>query len=116
MKRKLKEMFPEVSSQYEKDLNDHIIYVHDEASCPVLKPYCMAVTLYPLMIEGVGKIDGVTPSAPNDIQSFSGQVTNLVFLLSSQCKGAVALGDYFIALNYYVIKEFGSNWYNSWML
>lgn len=112
MKRKLKEMFPEVSSQYEKDLNDHIIYVHDEASCPVLKPYCMAVTLYPLMIEGVGKIDGVTPSAPNDIQSFSGQVTNLVFLLSSQCKGAVALGDYFIALNYYVIKEFGPNWYN----
>lgn len=111
MKKKLQKMFPEVSSQYEKDLDNHIIYVHDEASCPVLKPYCMAVTLYPLMVEGVGKIDGVTPSAPNDIQSFSGQVTNLAFLLSSQCKGAVAFGDYFIALNYYVIKEFGPNWY-----
>lgn len=45
------------------------------------------------------------------IQSFSGQCTNLVFLLSSQCKGAVALGDYLIALNYYVIQEFGENWY-----
>jgi len=112
MKKKLSKMFPELASQYEQDLNDHIIYVHDEASCPVLKPYCMAVTLYPLMLEGVGKIDGVTPSAPNDIQSFSGQVTNLAFLLSSQCKGAVAFGDYFIALNYYVIKEFGEKWYD----
>lgn len=112
MKDKLNELYPEVAKQYEEDLNHYIIYTHDEASSPTLKPYCMAVTLYPLMNEGSGNIDGVTPSIPNDIQSFSGQVTNLVFLLSSQCKGAVALGDYFIALNYYVISEFGSNWYD----
>lgn len=111
MKKKLKEMFPEVADQYEKDLDDHIIYVHDEASTPVLKPYCMAASLYPLMAEGTGNIDGVTPSPPNDIQSFSGQVTNLVFLLSSQVKGAVALGEYLIAFNYYVVKEFGPEWY-----
>lgn len=111
MKDKLKELYPEVAKQYEKDLNDHIIYAHDEASTPTLKYYCCAVTLYPLMLEGVGNIDGVTPTPPNDIQSFSGQVTNLAFLLSSQCKGAVAFGDYFIALNYYVIKEFGAHWY-----
>ena len=111
MKDKLYELFPEVAKNYGKDLNNHIIYTHDEASTPVLKPYCMAVTLYPLMIEGVGNIDGVTPTAPNDISSFSGQVTNLAFLLSSQCKGAVAFGDYFITLNYYVVKEFGEIWY-----
>ena len=111
MKEKLNELFPEVAKQYEEDLNHHIIYTHDEASTPVLKPYCMAVTLYPLMTDGVGNIDGVTPSAPNDIQSFSGQVTNLAFLLSSQCKGAVAFGDYFVALNYYVVKEYGPLWY-----
>lgn len=111
MKDKLYELFPEVAKNYEEDLKNHIIYTHDEASTPVLKPYCMAVTLYPLMIEGVGNIDGITPSAPNDISSFSGQVTNLAFLLSSQCKGAVAFGDYFITLNYYVIKEFGEIWY-----
>ena len=111
MKDKLYELFPEVAKNYEEDLKNHIIYTHDEASTPVLKPYCMAVTLYPLMVEGVGNIDGVTPTAPNDISSFSGQVTNLAFLLSSQCKGAVAFGDYFITLNYYVIKEFGEVWY-----
>jgi ribonucleoside-triphosphate reductase len=111
MKKQLKKMFPEVASQYLKDLEHHIIYTHDEASTSVLKQYCMAVSLYPLMLEGVGNIDGVTPGPPNDIQSFSGQVTNLIFLLSSQCKGAVAVGEYFIALNYYIIKEYGESWY-----
>ena len=112
MKKQLKKQFPEVASQYSKDLENHIIYTHDEASTSVLKPYCMAASLYPLMSEGVGNIDMVTPNAPNDIQSYSGQVTNLIFLLSSQCKGAVATGEYLIALNYYVIAEFGPQWYN----
>lgn len=109
MKKKLKLLYPELSSQYARDLDSHIIYTHDEASTSVLKQYCMAVSLYPLMLEGVGNIDGVTPGPPNDLQSFSGQVTNLVFLLSSQCKGAVAVGSYFIALNYYIIAEYGEN-------
>lgn len=111
MKDKLNEMYPEVAKQYEDDLNSHVIYTHDEATTPVLKQYCMAVSLYPLMMEGVGNIDGITPTPPNDLQSFSGQVTNLIFLLSSQCKGAVAVGEYFIALNYYIVQEFGPNWY-----
>ena len=112
MKEKLQKMFPEVASQYEKDINHHIIYIHDESTSPALKYYCQAVTLFPLMVDGTGPMDGVTPSAPSDLQSFSGQITNLAFLLSSQCKGAVAFGSYFVALNYYVVKEFGENWYN----
>lgn len=111
MKDKLNSLFPEIAKQYEKDLDSHIIYTHDEASTPTIKFYCQAVSLYPLMLEGVGNIDGVTPGPPNDLQSFSGQITNLTFLLSSQCKGAVAFGEYFVALNYYIIKEFGPIWY-----
>ena len=111
MKSKLNELYPELAKQYEADLNHHIIYTHDEASTPTLKQYCMAVSLYLLMTEGVGNIDGVTPGPPNDLQSFSGQITNLTFLLSSQCKGAVAFSEYFIALNYYIIAEFGTHWY-----
>ena len=112
MKDMLNKLYPEVAKQYEKDLDHHIIYTHDEASTPVLKQYCMAVSLFPLLTEGVGNIDGVTPGPPNDLQSFSGQITNLAFLLSSQCKGAVAFGEYFIALNYYVRMEFGDDWFN----
>lgn len=111
MKDELNVLYPKVAKQYEIDVENHIIYPHDEASVPTLKFYCQADSLYPLMTEGVGNIDGVTPSPPNDLQSFSGQITNLTFLLSSQCKGAVAFGEYFIALNYYIIAEFGDKWY-----
>lgn len=111
MKDKLNVLYPEVAKQYKIDVENHIIYPHDEASVPTLKFYCQADSLYPLMTEGVGNIDGVTPTPPNDLQSFSGQITNLAFLLSSQCKGAVAFGEYFIALNYYIIAEFGDKWY-----
>lgn len=114
MKQKLDELYPGtgLGHQYIEDLDNHIIYVHDEASTPALKYYCQAVSLYPLITDGVGNMDSVTPTPPNDIQSFSGQITNLTFLLSSQCKGAVAEVGYFVALNYYVIKEFGEQWYN----
>lgn len=111
IKDELNVLYPEVAKQYEVDVENHIIYPNDEASVPTLKFYCQADTLYPLMTEGVGNIDGVTPTPPNDLQSFSGQITNLTFLLSSQCKGAVAFGEYFIALNYYIIAEFGDKWY-----
>lgn len=111
MKRKLKQMYPEVAYEYERDIEGHEIYVHDEASTPTLKQYCMAVSLYPLMLEGCGILDKTTPSEPNDLQSFSGQLVNSIFTLSAQCKGAVAVGSYFIALNYYIIAEYGEKWY-----
>ena len=113
MKEELDKLYPNqgLGKQYIDDLEHHIIYTHDEASSPALKYYCQAVSLYPLMTEGVGNMDTVTPTPPNDIQSFSGQITNLTFLLSSQCKGAVAEVGYFVALNYYVVAEFGPKWY-----
>ena len=112
MKNELSILYPKLAKQYEIDLNNHIIYTNDEASTSVPKFYCQADSLYPLLLEGVGNMDGVTPKAPDDIESFSGQLTNLAFTLSSQCKGAVAFGSYFIALNYYIIADFGKNWYD----
>ena len=112
MKDKLNELFPEVAKQYEKDLNHHIIYTHDEASTPVLKNYCEAVSLYPLLLNGVGGLDGITPFAPNNLDSFCGQFVNAAFLLASQCKGAVAFGSFFVAFNYYCVKEWGDDYYN----
>lgn len=111
MKDKLNQMFPEVAKQYEKDLDSHVIYVHDEASTPVLKNYCEAVSLYPLLCNGVGEIDGTTPFAPKNLDSFCGQFVNLAFLLAAQCKGAVAFGGFFVAFNYYCVKEWGEMYY-----
>ena len=112
MKDALYKLFPEVANQYEDDLNHHIIYTHDEASTPVLKNYCEAVSLYPLMMNGVGEIDGITPKPPTNLDSFCGQFVNLAFLLAAQCKGAVAFGSFFVAFNYYCMKEWGDNYYN----
>ena len=111
MKDKLKQLFPEVAEQYEKDINHHIIYIHDEASTPVLKNYCMAVSLYPLIENGTSTMDGLLASAPKNIDSFCGQFVNLVFLLSSQCKGAVGFGEFFNFFDYYCAKEWGNNYH-----
>ncbi|MBP9998816.1 MAG: anaerobic ribonucleoside-triphosphate reductase, partial [Bacteroidales bacterium] len=111
MKKKLKEIYPEVAEQYEKDLNHHIIYQHDEASSPAIKNYCEAVSLYPLAMEGTSGMDGLGATAPKNLSSFCGQFCNLAFLLSAQCKGAVAFGEFFNFIDYYCAKDFGEDYH-----
>lgn len=110
MKDKLNVMFPEVAKQYEKDIEHHIIYIHDEASSAVPKNYCEAVSLYPLVANGIKDMDGVTPKIANHLSSFCGQFNNLVFLLSAQCKGAVAFGEFFNYFDYYCVKDYGEDY------
>lgn len=96
--------------QYIKDIEHHIIYQHDE-SCPVLKPYCSAYTLYPLLIDGTSSIDGTKNHAPKHLSSFCGQFQNLVFLPSAQKKGAGAYGEFFNFFSYFCEKEWGENYW-----
>lgn len=107
MKNKLNVLFPEVAKQYEDDINHHIIYIHDEASSAVPKNYCEAVSLYPLVSSGIKDMDGITPKIASHLSSFCGQFNNLVFLLSAQCKGAVAFGEFFNYFDYFCVKDYG---------
>ncbi len=111
MKKKLQELFPEVADQYEKDLESHIIYTHDESSSPVTKPYCVAVSLYPFLLEGTSNLDKLKTKAPSNLNSFCGQFNNLVFLLSSQFKGAIAFGEFFNIFYYYCVQEWGEGFW-----
>ncbi len=111
MKDKLNELFPEVAKQYEKDLNHHIIYAHDESSSPVPKHYCMAVSLYPFLEKGTSTMDGLGTTSPHCLDSFCGQFINLVFLLSSQCKGAVGFAEFFNFFDWACVQEFGKNYH-----
>ena len=111
MRNKLKEMFPEVASQYEKDLENHIIYTHDESSFPVPTNYCEAVSLYPLLMDGTSSMDGLRTTPPHNLNSFCGQLINLTFLLAAQCKGAVAFGEFFNFFDYFCVKEWGPKWH-----
>lgn len=110
----MKELLTEINSpyreQYAKDLEHHIIYQHDE-SCPVLKPYCSAYTLYPLLVDGTTNVDGTKNHAPHHLSSFCGQFQNLVFLLSAQKKGAGAYGEFFNFFSYFCEKEWGLNYW-----
>lgn len=111
MKNKLNILFPEVAKKYEEDINHHIIYIHDEASSAVPKNYCEAVSLYPLVANGIKDMDGVTPKTANHLSSFCGQFNNLVFLLSAQCKGAVAFGELFNYFDYFCVKDYGPEYH-----
>lgn len=111
MKKRLQKMYPEVADQYEKDLDSHIIYTHDEASSPIPKPYCVAVSMYPFLLKGTSTLDGLKSEAPKNLNSFCGQFNNLIFLLSSQFKGAVACGEFFNVIYYYCVKEWGENFW-----
>lgn len=111
MKKKLEELYPDLSEQYEKDINNHIIYIHDEASTPAVKNYCEAITLYPLLIHGTKTMDGLDIKPPHNLSSFCGQLINLTFLLSAQCKGAVAITELFNFFDYFCVKEWGNDYH-----
>lgn len=110
----MKELLAEINSpyrdQYTKDLEHHILYQHDE-SCPILKPYCSAYTLYPLLVDGTTNVDGTKNHAPHYLSSFCGQFQNLIFLLSAQKKGAGAYGEFFNFFSYFCEKEWGKEYY-----
>lgn len=110
MRNKLKELYPEVAKQYERDLENHIIYTHDESSFSVPTNYCEAVSLYPLLLHGTSTMDGLRTTPPKNLNSFCGQLVNLTFLLAAQCKGAVAFGEFFNFFDYFCVKEWGENW------
>ena len=112
VKNKLKELYPseEIYKQYEKDLENHIIYTHDEASFSVPTNYCEAVTLYPLLLNGTSTMDGLKTKPPHNLNSFCGQLVNLTFLLAAQCKGAVAFGEFFNFFDYFCVKEWGEKY------
>ncbi len=109
----MKELLAEINSpykdQYIKDLENHIIYQHDETGG--MKPYCSAYTLYPLLVDGTSNVDGTKNHAPRHLSSFCGQFQNLVFLLSAQKKGAGAYGEFFNFFSYFCEKEWGEKYY-----
>lgn len=109
--KKLKQMYGDLAPDYVADLKSHVMYKHDEGSAAAIKPYCVAVNLYPFMQKGTATLDKSMAKSPNNMRSFCGQFGNLAFLLSSQFQGAVAFGEFFNVFNYYCVKEWGENYY-----
>lgn len=109
---KLRELYPEFNAkQYLDDLNNHIIYKHDESSfAGAISPYCCSITMYPFLTNGIKGIGGLS-AAPKNLDSFCGMFINLVFATSAQFAGAVATSEFLMYFDYFARKEWGYDYY-----
>lgn len=95
-----------LAAEYVRQIEQHEIYVHDETS---LKPYCVSVTMYPFLRDGLTKLGGES-LAPKHIESFCGTFVNFVFAVSSQFAGAVATVEFLTYFDYFARKDYGDNY------
>ena len=99
-----------LAKQYINDLENHIIYKHDESSFGINSPYCVAIQSYPFLTDGLKGLGGLS-AAPKNIDSFCGMFVNLIFAVSSQFAGAVACSGFFNMFDYFARKEWGDDYY-----
>ena len=106
---KLTELYGEdIADEYIRQLEHHEIYRNDETN-PLL-PYCVSITMYPFLFEGLKNIGGIS-DAPTNLQAFNGAFINLVFAIASQFAGAVSTPEYLTYLDYFIRKEYGDKYY-----
>lgn len=106
---KIRKMYSKkLSEQYIKDLESHILYKHDESGTPGY-PYCVAITMYPFLVDGLRGLGGES-IAPTDLKSFCGEFINLVYSVSSQFMGAVATPEFLMYMDYFIRKDYGQDY------
>lgn len=107
VQRKIAALFgDDLALEYARQIDQHEIYVHDETS---LKPYCVSVTMYPFLLDGLTKLGGES-QAPKHLESFCGCFVNFVFAVSSQFAGAVATVEFLTYFDYFARKDYGDNY------
>ena len=108
---KIKELYDEdLAEEYIRQLEHHEIYRHDESGMPVGTPYCVSITLYPFLLNGLSNLGG-SSTAPKNLDSFCGGFCNLVFLVAAQYAGAVATPEFLSYMSYFLTKEYGNDYY-----
>jgi ribonucleoside-triphosphate reductase len=111
MHNKIKALYSKkLADQYLKDLESHVLYKHDESGTPGY-PYCVAITMYPFLIDGLRNIGGQS-KAPTDLKSYCGEFINLVYSVSSQFMGAVATPEFLMYMDYFIRKDYGDDYLN----
>ena len=109
MHNKIKALYSKkLADQYIKDLESHVLYKHDESGTPGY-PYCVAITMYPFLVDGLKNIGGQS-KAPTDLKSYCGEFINLVYSVSSQFMGAVATPEFLMYMDYFIRKDYGEDY------
>ena len=100
---------PELAAMYEKDIDSHIIYRHDETSGAGGFPYCCSITLYPFLLEGLKTIGG-SSLPPKHVDSFIGGILNLIFAVAAQFVGAVACPELLTYMDHFLRIDYGQDY------
>ena len=95
-----------MAEEYERQITDHEIYIHDETS---LYPYCVAIDSTPFLYEGLRPLGGDT-DAPQHLGSYVGGYLNLIFIIASQFAGAVADVSMLKDFHYFAKKTYGADY------
>ena len=106
VRQKLEKMFPGMGEQYIKDIESHVIYIHDETS---LRPYCASITLFPFLLNGTKPLGG-TSKAPKNLHSFCGSFVNLVYQVASGFAGAVATVEFLLYFDHFARLTYGKDY------
>jgi anaerobic ribonucleoside-triphosphate reductase len=107
VKRQIRLLYgKELANEYTRQIEAHEIYVHDETS---LKPYCVSISMYPFLIDGLTKLGGES-RAPKHLESYCGEFVNLVFAISSQFAGALATVEFLMYFDHFAKKDYGVNY------
>ncbi len=96
----------ELAEEYNRQIETHEIYVHDESA---VFPYCVSITMYPFLLNGLKGLGGDSV-APKHLDSFCGSFINLCFALSSQFCGALATVEFLMCFDYFARKDFGKDY------
>lgn len=112
MLSKLRDLYPDFNAkQYIRDLENHIIYKHDESGFSgAIAPYCCSISMYPFITNGIKDIGGLS-AAPKNLDSYCGMYVNLIFAVSAQFAGAVATSEFLVYFDWFARKEWGDNYY-----
>lgn len=107
VKEKLTQEFnAKTAAQYEKSNKSKDLYYHDETS---IKPYCVAVSLYPLLTKGTKALGGGSKE-PIHLESFTGEFINITFAISAYFAGAIATPEFLMYFDYFARKDYGDNY------
>ncbi len=107
---KISDLFgPDLGREYQRQIEEHEIYVHDETS---LKPYCASISMYPLLLQGLKDLGGES-AVPKHLESFCGCFVNLVFAISSQFAGAVATVEWLMYFDHFARQDYGPDYLNT---
>lgn len=108
LENEVRRLYPDFD--YKQMLTDFnsIAYLHDSSS-QIGMPYCVAITMYPFLTNGIKNLGGLS-AKPESLESFCGIFINMVFAIAAQFKGACATPGFLLSMDWFCRQEWGENY------